>query len=313
MIDSGLVRMILTRLTISVVCITLVSCDSGNISTSTVAVPTTDAAPSSIQAPTQTPTTQPTTAPSVTVTSPRVPPTPTAIALSTPPTTPTPTAQVVSPLSVPDAVRTAAQAFVEIQFYSGGVDGGFVTQAISISSTGLVLSRLEEVAADELRFGSVNIYQAAIAIPDTVERLHVPIRKLETFPVENLLLFLLRQNSFWRFVEVTGTATVEPGDDVYSLGIHEVERFSRSTAADTTGPQILAGTVVSVETKDGLIEIQHSTNLATIPGTGPLLDRNGRLIGFNTRASRKLGPNGFEPLAFATAVELPELLRLFEE
>lgn len=293
MISSGSFRASLSLLVFTAISLTAIACSGETSDPFPQTTPTTSSAAS----PTQSPNLVPISEPTATATSTTIPPTPTATAV------PTPTPPVIETSPIPDAVKNASNAFVDIQFDSGGEDGLSIAQGILTSDSGFVLATDEDIARFERRFGVQSTYQAAISIPESIERMYLPIRVVESFPELNLTILELAPGPLRPFVEIAETNTTKPGDQVYSIGIHELARVFGSTAADSSGPLVLGGTVISVELNEGRVEIEHATNLAEMPGAGPLLDSEGRLVGFNIRASRSLGPDGFEPRAFAISVD----------
>ncbi len=290
-------------LTLSILSVAIVGCNGGESAPVTEQPPTVavQASPTPTAAASPSPTPEPTNVPTATVT-PVVPsPTPT----QAPTTTPAPTS------SVPDAVLEAARSFVEVQFPSSG-DGSWITNGILISSNGLVLVGYGDIEISERDFGPPPFYQGSITEPGAAEPIYVRMNKVTVFEEAGLAVYQIKAVVRWPVVEVVHRNPVEPEDEVFSLGVHIQDKWRGSSySSETAAPLILPGSVVGLSTTDGKLEIEHSTDLAEMSGMGPLIDSEGRLVGFNLRSTRKLGADGFESRTIAIAIE--EVRELIDE
>ena len=162
------------------------------------------------------------------------------------------------------------RTFVEVQSRSGG-EGVFTAHAVILSPSGLLLTSYNDVTFSERNWGfgpRTFEYQAAIVVPGASEKLYPRLRRLVEFADLDLMFFQIEHGAPWLFAEIPISSTIVPGDAVYSIGIPELERWRGSTAPTATGPQVIQGIVISIDEKDGLIEIEHSTDLSEIPGAG---------------------------------------------
>ena len=200
----------------------------------------------------------------------------------------------------------ALKSFVVLQAVTPRGDGLYLTQAVIYEQSGLVLAEydvIEQFETDPLLLAT-GLYQVEIFNGVSVDPTYVSVEQIAAFTDLNVMVFKLIDEGPWPFAELLGASSLKPEDDVYAIGINERERYSSgpSTAPESTGPQILHGKIISVEPNDGVIEIEHTVDLAGYTGTSPLFNRDGRLIGMNMRSARVMGPDGFEPHTFAVAV-----------